>query len=54
MLNFFQLLHVNQSQLSLTAMMRIDTEKKPILSGGPLGGEYEFAQLHYHWVIFIL
>jgi len=32
-----------------TAMLTTDTEIKPILSGGPLNGEYEFAQLHFHW-----
>ncbi|KAJ6646133.1 Carbonic anhydrase 7 [Pseudolycoriella hygida] len=32
-----------------TAMMTIDSERKPILSGGPLKGDYEFAQLHFHW-----
>lgn len=30
-------------------MMTIDSDTKPTISGGPLIGEYEFAQLHYHW-----
>lgn len=29
--------------------MTTDSEVKPILSGGPLDGPYEFAQLHFHW-----
>jgi len=32
-----------------TAMLSTDSDVKPILSGGPLNGEYEFAQLHFHW-----
>lgn len=30
-------------------MMTIDCDKKPSISGGPLNGRYEFAQLHFHW-----
>jgi len=32
-----------------TAMLTTDSEVAPILSGGPLNGEYQFAQLHFHW-----
>jgi len=33
-----------------TAMMTTDSKTKPTISGGPLPeGEYEFAQLHFHW-----
>ncbi|KAF5285411.1 hypothetical protein FQA39_LY16665 [Lamprigera yunnana] len=32
-----------------TVMVTFDTEKKPMVSGGPLIGDYEFAQLHFHW-----
>lgn len=30
-------------------MMTTDSIIKPTISGGPLNGVYEFAQLHYHW-----
>lgn len=30
-------------------MMTVDADTKPTVSGGPLNGEYEFAQLHFHW-----
>lgn len=30
-------------------MMTVESRVKPTLSGGPLKGEYEFAQLHFHW-----
>lgn len=32
-----------------TVMVSLETEKKPIITGGPLLGNYEFAQLHFHW-----
>lgn len=30
-------------------MVSLDSEHQPIVSGGPLNGIYEFAQLHFHW-----
>lgn len=30
-------------------MMKIDGPSTPTVSGGPLNGEYSFAQLHFHW-----
>lgn len=30
-------------------MLTVDSNMKPTLSGGPLNGLYEFAQLHFHW-----
>lgn len=30
-------------------MLTTDSDTKVLLSGGPLNGEYEFAQLHFHW-----
>lgn len=30
-------------------MMTTDAITKPIISGGPLKGEYEWSQLHFHW-----
>lgn len=30
-------------------MLTLDAELQPTISGGPLHGEYEFAQLHFHW-----
>lgn len=35
--------------MSRIAMLTTNSNTKPILSGGPLNGEYEFAQLHFHW-----
>jgi len=32
-----------------TAMMTTDSKITPILSGGPLKGDYIFSQLHFHW-----
>jgi len=32
-----------------TAMMTTDSKRQPLLTGGPLNGTYEFAQLHFHW-----
>ena len=26
-----------------------DADQKFFISGGPLDGEYQFAQLHFHW-----
>lgn len=30
-------------------MYTLDAEQQPTISGGPLSGVYEFAQLHFHW-----
>lgn len=30
-------------------MMTTNSKITPLLSGGPLNGVYEFAQLHFHW-----
>lgn len=30
-------------------MVSIDANDRPTISGGPLSGVYEFAQLHFHW-----
>lgn len=30
-------------------MVTMDSETQPQISGGPLHGAYEFAQLHFHW-----
>lgn len=30
-------------------MMTTNSKITPLLSGGPLKGVYEFAQLHFHW-----
>lgn len=30
-------------------MLTTDSKRQPLLSGGPLNGSYEFAQLHFHW-----
>lgn len=30
-------------------MITLDSEPQPTISGGPLSGVYEFAQLHFHW-----
>lgn len=30
-------------------MFSTDAKRKPSISGGPLNGEYEFAQFHFHW-----
>ncbi|KAK4881969.1 hypothetical protein RN001_005288 [Aquatica leii] len=32
-----------------TVVVAFDSEQKPMISGGPLIGDYEFAQLHFHW-----
>ncbi|KAJ6646135.1 Carbonic anhydrase 6 [Pseudolycoriella hygida] len=32
-----------------TAMMKIEGNVKPTITGGPLTGEYKFEQLHFHW-----
>ncbi|CAG9765173.1 unnamed protein product [Ceutorhynchus assimilis] len=32
-----------------TVQMKINSDPKPTIKGGPLSGEFEFAQLHYHW-----
>lgn len=32
-----------------SVLITLDAEKQPTISGGPLFGEYEFAQLHFHW-----
>lgn len=33
----------------IAAMMKIEGDNKPTISGGPLNGTYIFAQLHFHW-----
>lgn len=35
-------------KLTFYLCMTSDSEIKAILFGGPLNGEYEFAQLHFH------
>lgn len=30
-------------------MVSIESDQRPIITGGPLSGTYEFAQLHFHW-----
>lgn len=30
-------------------MLTIESDHRPIITGGPLSGAYEFAQLHFHW-----
>lgn len=30
-------------------MVSVESDIKPKISGGPLNGAYEFAQLHFHW-----
>lgn len=32
-------------------MLTSNSDFKPTITGGPLTGSYEFAQLHYHWGI---
>ncbi|XP_022910541.1 carbonic anhydrase-like [Onthophagus taurus] len=32
-----------------TVVLNISTTEKPTITGGPLIGHYEFAQLHFHW-----
>lgn len=32
-----------------TVMITIESQIKPTISGGPLDGDYEFAQFHFHW-----
>lgn len=32
-----------------TAMVTIEAEPRPTITGGPLHGVYEFHQLHFHW-----
>lgn len=32
-----------------TVMLTLDAEPQPTISGGPLHGEYEYSQLHFHW-----
>ncbi|XP_055312343.1 carbonic anhydrase 1-like [Sitodiplosis mosellana] len=32
-----------------TVMVSIEADQRPTITGGPLGGTYEFAQLHFHW-----
>ncbi|CAO1306383.1 unnamed protein product [Diamesa hyperborea] len=32
-----------------TVMYTLDAEKTPTIEGGPIDGQYEFAQLHFHW-----
>lgn len=30
-------------------MVSVDSDNRPTITGGPLHGTYEFAQLHFHW-----
>lgn len=30
-------------------MIKIENHEPPIISDGPLVGEYVFSQLHFHW-----
>lgn len=30
-------------------MVSIAADERPTINGGPLKGNYEFAQLHFHW-----
>lgn len=30
-------------------MVSIESDQRPFITGGPLTGIYEFAQLHFHW-----
>lgn len=30
-------------------MLQMNTSEEVLVSGGPLKGEYVFAQLHFHW-----
>lgn len=30
-------------------MITMESQMKPSISGGPLDGDYEFAQFHFHW-----
>lgn len=30
-------------------MITMESKIKPTISGGPLHGDYEFAQFHFHW-----
>lgn len=30
-------------------MVSIEADSRPTITGGPLSGTYEFAQLHFHW-----
>ncbi|XP_017775833.1 PREDICTED: carbonic anhydrase 15-like [Nicrophorus vespilloides] len=32
-----------------TVIVTINSTKMPLISGGPLLGKYQFAQLHFHW-----
>ncbi|XP_049946218.1 carbonic anhydrase 2-like [Schistocerca serialis cubense] len=32
-----------------TVLVQFNTSEPAVLSGGPLRGDYEFAQLHFHW-----
>uniref|UniRef100_A0A336KUN5 carbonic anhydrase n=1 Tax=Culicoides sonorensis TaxID=179676 RepID=A0A336KUN5_CULSO len=32
-----------------TVQLTVNVENMPIVSGGPLTGPYQFAQLHFHW-----
>lgn len=51
--HFIYLFFVMSSSLIKTlkflVMITMDTTTKPTISGGPLQGEYEFAQFHFHW-----
>lgn len=48
--NFIEHHHETTTYAStLLAMMKIDGNIKPTISGGPLNAVYEFAQLHFHW-----
>lgn len=33
----------------IQVMVSVDSDKRPTITGGPLSGTYEFAQLHFHW-----
>ncbi|KAF2885503.1 hypothetical protein ILUMI_20653 [Ignelater luminosus] len=32
-----------------TVITTMETDKKPVVTGGPLASDYEFVQLHFHW-----
>lgn len=44
----FEILYLELVDL-FAAMMKIEGNIKPTISGGNLTGEYIFAQLHFHW-----
>ena len=40
---------VNMTNNGHTVQLTIDSKQIPSISGGPLKGEYQYAQLHFHW-----